>query len=192
VALIVVVMVRAAHRRGPGNPGGSVRGRRHRTIVHGVRPVDKLLAPESGCGSYVLPAAPDSAHANGERYQSFDVAHADREALVGQVAGFRRAGPVTARRLQPAGCDRCLLYMNTVASNRRVCMVSRLVRNLVSRKGETPPHIELRTASRCAQRQAHLFLVQRRWRVWAHDSGPRGARPRRGFGGGAYNGYIGR
>ena len=165
MALIVVVIVRAAERHRRGNPGGSVRGRRRRTIVRGVRAVDKLLAPESGCGSYVLPPAPDSDQANGERYQSFDVAHADRDALVGRVTGFRRAGPITARRLQPAGCDRCVVLVNILPSNIRVCMVSRLVRNLVSRKGETPPHIELRTASRHAQRQAHLFLVHRRWRV---------------------------
>jgi hypothetical protein len=74
-----------------------------------------------------LPPAPHSDHTDGQRCQSVDGAHAGRTALVGLVTGFRRVGPAAARPLQRAGCDRCLL-LNTVPSDIRVCMVSRLVR----------------------------------------------------------------
>ena len=127
IVVVIVVIVLASERRPRAGPGASRAALPRRTVIHGVRAADTFLAPEPEGRSDVLPPAPHSDHTDGQRCQSVDGAHAGRTALVGLVTGFRRVGPAAARPLQRAGCGRCLL-LNTVPSDIRVCMVSRLVR----------------------------------------------------------------
>jgi hypothetical protein len=81
VALIVVVIVRAdALNRGarswPATPATAA-------WSTGFAPSTTSSQPGSEYGSCVLPIAPNSDHADRMQYQSFDVAHADRDALYG-------------------------------------------------------------------------------------------------------------